>query len=170
MENSEEASAGRAPKPSAKYMAKAKALARAIEIGMPLYSTSGVEEDPRDTLRTMMSWSDMALNPRPAFANLKSLAYLESAYFTYWNEAPCEAHVKMFWERVASEGLPFKRRDVVRELLERGRIRSDLEYEYANDLIPGHRQLGILTDDEETRIAGMIEAYENRAASRPRKG
>lgn len=162
----EVASGGRARKPSTKYIAGATALARAIEIGMPLYENSGVEERPGDTLKMMMSWRDMALKPRPAFANLKSLAYLESAYFTYWNEAPFEAHVKVFWERVANEGLPFKRKDVVRELLERGRIRSDLEYEYANDLIPGQRQLGMLTDDEEIRIAEMIEAYGNRAASR----
>jgi len=137
---------------------------------MPLYESSGAEEDPRHFLETMMLWRDMALKPRPAFANLKSLAYLESAYFTYWNETPYEAHVKMFWKQVASEGLPFKRRDLIRELLERGRIKSDFEYEYAKDLIPGHRQLGILTDAEEIRIAEMIEAYENQAASRTRKG
>jgi hypothetical protein len=104
-------------RPSPKYLARARAFAEAVDIGVELRAAKGEGSDGTQELL----WKEQALTPEPLFANLRSLAYLEDAFFTYWNEASGE-HIERFWQRVRERGLPFQRRDVVGEILSRGRI------------------------------------------------
>jgi hypothetical protein len=103
--------------PSAEYMARARALAEAQQIRATLK-----DERQADTVAFERVWvKEKALAPDPPFANLESLAYLEDGFLTYWNEADGD-HVDRFWRLVAESGLPFQRRDIVRDVLRRGRI------------------------------------------------
>jgi hypothetical protein len=165
--------------PGAKYMARAQALAEAIDIGMPLFRP--MTEAERETVLNPASNEaqiasnrafcldirQKALSPEPPFATLRSLAYLEEAFFTAWNEGLGE-HVEQFWQRIAERGLPFERRDLIREILTRRRIRNDIEYQAVTDALVVLQHIGKITDREVAQLAEMLEAFEKRAPRRPR--
>ena len=102
--------------------------------------------------------SNPSLRSRP----LSSLAYLEDAFFTYWNEASGE-HIEGFWRRVAERNLPFQRKDIVREVLSRGRIRTEMEYQSIVDALAIQRQLERLSHDEAEHLNRMVGEFEQRA-------
>ena len=96
----------------------------------------------------------MALNPDPAFAKVASLKYLEGAFFTYWNEST-DPHVMTFWREVAKEGLPFRRRDPVKEVLARGKIQNDVEFEAVTDAFGDDR----FNEAKKRRFDSLLGAY-----------
>jgi hypothetical protein len=150
-----------AKRPSAKYLARATAFAEAVDIGLTI-AKAGPDIAWQD-------WEELfkrpAIEPEPVFATLKSLAYLEDAFFTYWNEASGE-HVERFWERVAKRGLPFERKHLVREVLARGRIRTEMEYQAIVDCLVMLQPLGRITDAEADRLGKMMSRFEQQHASR----
>jgi hypothetical protein len=132
---------------SKKYLARANALAAAVDIAAVARPTGAEAFDT--------AMKQMALHPELGFESLESLAFLETAFFTYWYEG-AEPHVDEFWKLVAQHGLPYKRRDPVRDIIRRGRIRSDVEYELVTDGIGDER----LSDSEKEQLGAMLEAYE----------
>ena len=154
-------------KPSAKYLARAAAFAEAIDIGTAIAkAVPGVAWENWETL-----YKTSALAPEPAFATLKSLAYLEDAFFTYWNETSGE-HIERFWQRVTERDLPFQRRDLVREVLSRGRIRTEMEYQTIVDAWVILQQIGKVSQTEAESLSKMMEQFEQhaKAPKRTRSG
>lgn len=141
-------------------MARATAFAEAIDLGVAIARTLP-EEVWRD-------WATLyrkpAVQPEPPFANLKSLAYLEDAFLTYWNEASGE-HIERFWQCVAERGLPFQRKDLAREILARGRIRTEMEYQTLVDSVVILQQAARITPADAERLSGMMAEFEQRARS-----
>jgi hypothetical protein len=152
--------------PIPKYLARARAFAEAIDIGVELRAAQEDGEGNDGTHE--LSWKEQALAPEPPFANLRSLAYLEDAFFTYWNEASGE-HVERFWRRVTDRGLPFQRRDVVGEVLSRGRINNDIEYQMITDSIVIQHQVGKISPAEADRLSNMLRQFEKRSVARRRR-
>lgn len=153
-----------ARRPSSQYMRRARAYADAVDLGIAvLDSHAGEVPDMQDgrVRQTWLEWQEMALNPAPQHATVRGLASLEEAYFTYWQEAQ-GAHVERFWSLVAERGLPFRRHDHVRNVLQRGRIQSRAEYDAVTDAIVIHQQLGIITAEEATDLGGMLGRFEAR--------
>lgn len=147
--------------PSATYLARARALADAIDVGVELSAALPVAH--RDALVTAaLAWKEMALAPRPGFATTRSLAFLEQAFFEHWNHAS-GAHVERFWQALAERGLPFARKDLVRDVLARGRIKNEVEYEAVTDAMVVQRQLGRISAAEEETLGEMLAAFEKRA-------
>jgi hypothetical protein len=132
---------------SKKYLARANALAAAADIAAAVSPTGAEVFETATKL--------MALHPELGFESLESLAFLESDFFTYWNEGT-EPHVDEFWKLVAQHGLPYKRRDPLRDIIRRGRIRSGVEYEVATDGIDDER----LREREREQLEAMLAAYE----------
>ncbi len=165
--------------PGAKYLARAQALAAAIDIGLSLYCP--MEEPGGDRLYSLplpeeqiashrasyLELKQKALSPEPPFANLRSLAYLENAFFTEWNEGAGQ-YVERFWQLAAERGLPFERKDVVRQVLDRGRISNEAEYHTIVDSLVVLEQIGKITPDEAGRLSKIIGSFEKRGARRPR--
>ena len=150
--------------PSAKYIERARAFAEAVDIGTEI---AKAEPD--------IAWQDWealfrtpALEPKPAFAKLASLAYLEDAFFTYWNEAS-GAHVERFWFALAERGLPFQRKELVRDVLARGRIRGDIEYQAVVDSLVVLQQLGRIDANEAKQLGEMLAAFEQRVTGGKRR-
>lgn len=141
---------------SEKYRSRVQALIQAIDIGMKQVAS----DDRYHMLPALEEWKALALDPSPAFANLRSLAFLEDAFFTYWNEAPVDHQVETFWKEIAKNGLPYSRRDVLSEVLTRGSIKTDIEYDHLKESLPGHRQAGEITAEDETRILEMLKQFE----------
>lgn len=154
--------------PSAKYLARAHALAEAMDLAVGLYAALPAPE--RDSMvEFARERKTMVLAPESPFANLRSLAYLEDEFFAYWNEARGE-HVERFWQRMAERGLPFRRKDVVRAVLSRGRINSDSEYQTITDSLVIQQQIGTLSRAEADRLSKMLGQFEQRSAARRKPG
>jgi hypothetical protein len=183
--------------PSTKYLARARALAEAIDItiqlrlpnsaalrtGLEAFSIDRLfkeieahhaitmkrqpteEEETRYLLSNYLWTKKSALEPEPPFANLRSLAYAEEAIFTEWNEN-VGPDVERFWQLIAERELPFERRDIIREILNRGRIRNDIEYQAVTDAMVISEQIGRISADEAQKLSDMLAAFEKRA--RPR--
>ena len=152
--------------PSAKYLVRTRALAEAMDLAIGLYAASPAHE--RDSMvEFALERKKMVLAPEPPFANLRSLAYLEDEFLTYWNEASGE-HVERFWQLVAERGLPFQRKDVVRTVLCRGRINSDSEYQTITDSLVIQQQIGTISRTEADRLSKMLGQFEQRSAARRR--
>lgn len=135
--------------PSKAYTSRATALARAADLA--------IQHGPRNMRRFHQSLRAMALHPALGFATTSSLASLEGSLFTYWNEA-YGAKVDTFWREVAKLRLPFTRRNVVAEVLARGRISNREDYETVTDLVSDDR----LTSKQRQRLSAMLDAYESR--------
>jgi hypothetical protein len=154
--------------PSATYLVRARAFAEAVDIGISIYDAcppsdeDGLSNLPSSTYaRQSLDLARQALHPEPPFANLKSLAYLQDAFFTFWNESR-GAHVARFWHTLAERGLPFAREDVIGRVLQRGRIRTVLEYEHVTDTMGASTQ-GKLSTTDQQRLSDMLDAYEKKA-------
>lgn len=150
--------------PSAKYLARARALTEAMDLAVELYAALPAHE--RDSMvEFARERKKMVLTPEPPFANLRSLAHLENEFFTYWNEASGE-HVERFWQLVAERGFPFQRKDVVRAVLTRGRINSDTEYQTITDSLVIQQQIGTISRAEADRLSKMLGQFEKRSVAR----
>src|SRR5262249_6542883 len=111
--------------PSAKYLARAKALAAAVDVAASARGGKAWQLE--------LATKQIALHPDPGLARLSSLAHLETPFFTYWNEGTGR-DVDAFWREIARRKLPFHRRDVVRESLARGKISNRSDYDTVIDL------------------------------------
>jgi hypothetical protein len=120
------------------------------------------EEETRYLLRHYLWTRKSALESEPPFANLRSLAYAEEAIFTEWNEN-VGPDVERFWQLIAERGLPFERRDIIRAILNRGRIRNDIEYQAVTDAMVILEQIGRISADEAQKLSDMLAAFEKRA-------
>lgn len=121
--------------------------------------------EPPHTLIQLLMWRRQALEPKLAFAKLRSLAYLEEAVLTRWNEHS-GPNVERFWQLAKEQGLPFERRDIIREILDRGHIRNDIEFEAATDALMILRDIGKISDEEAQKLKDMIGAFEDRGQRR----
>ena len=147
---------GRAPGsktavPSQKYVERARALAAAVDIATAL------RNDAPWPLES--ATKQMALHPELGYQSMSSLASLETTFFTYWHEGAGK-DVDAFWQEVQRQGLPYRRRDVVAEVLARGKITSRGDYETVTDLISGEH----LSEAEKAKLGSLLGAYEASAA------
>lgn len=157
--------------PSSKYLARARAFADAVDIGITTYGAWPPPPDEHGLAHpssveyehSSRELASQALDPEPPFANLKSLAYLEDAFFTFWNESS-GAHVEPFWAAIAQRELPFQRKEVIGEVLRRGRIRTAIEYDHVQDSIVVLEQSGRISAGDARRLSEMLAQYESRSA------
>ena len=145
---------------STAFLARAENLLAAMEIALSVRATAG----PRPTWASMISHA-AELTAMGAVRTVAQLADLEHDFLTYWNEAPA-AETRDFWDEVARRNLPYRRRDLLAEILRRGRITNRAHYEHAKDEIVAAHQLGRITDAEADRLGAMIDAYEAREPRR----
>jgi hypothetical protein len=150
---------------SAKYLERAKAFAEAVDLALEIRATPQWQDQG---LVEHYHWLKARAVPPyadPACANLRGLAQLENIFFTEWNE-DSGAHVERFWQRVAERGLPFQRRSMVREVLARGRINSEMEYQTITDAIVIERQMGRVSPAEADKLGRMLGQFERQAGKR----
>lgn len=150
---------------SAKYLARAQAFAEAVDVAVEIRTTPPWED--RGAVEHYKWLKARAVPPYadPVCANLRGLTQLESIFLTEWNEGSGE-DVELFWKRVAERGLPFQRRDVVREVLARGRINSETEYQTITDGIVIQQQMGRISATEADKLGRMLGQFEQRASKR----
>ena len=89
----------------------------------------------------------------------RGLDQIESDLLLAWNESS-GADATAFWKRVETAGMPYRQRDVLREILERGKIRNRVEYDVLADTMEERAQEGAITQDERGRLRAMMNQYE----------
>jgi len=89
----------------------------------------------------------------------RSLDQLESDLLLAWNEST-GPDANAFWKRLEEASLPYLRRDVLREILERRKIRNRVEYDLLADTMEERAENGSITQDERGRLRAMMNQYE----------
>ena len=146
------------------YEVEAARLAKAI--GLAIDAISRFPPDGFSTENTahfIATYSDLknqAVSPPPCYKNLRSLRYTEADVFIYFQEA-AGAAVEYFWTQVALAELGYERRDLLRKILDRGKIKGRIEYEYAVDSLVAAQQQGRITPAEFEKLAAMIGQFES---------
>jgi hypothetical protein len=147
------------------YATEAKRLARAIELAInsfEKYPPEGWDKSQLlHTVQVYSAWKEDALHPAPQYKKLASLQYTVEAVLTFFQEATGKV-VEDFWEQVAKEGLGYERVDRLRKALNRGKIRGRLEYDQVTDTFIAAKQEGRITEEEASRLGGMIGEFEKR--------
>jgi hypothetical protein len=90
---------------------------------------------------------------------LATLHFVEATVLRSFNEAS-GPDTEKFWERVANAGLAFHRRDVVREILDRNRIKDRIEYDAVIDTADLLTDAGKITAAEAKQLRQLVERYE----------
>ena len=150
---------------SAKYLARARAFVEAVDLAVAIRAAPQWED--QGLVEHYLWCKERALPPYadPVNANLRGLAELENIFFTEWNEGSGE-HVERFWQLVAERDLPFERKDIVRDVLNRGRINNEMEYQTITDSIVIQQQMGKISVAEAEKLAKMLGQFEERANKR----
>ncbi len=145
------------------YTIEAEKVAKAIDIAIESlinHPPIGFKEsDVSQFVKVYKEYKEDALNPLPQFRKLASLKYIINDILTFFQETQGEA-VESFWKRVNEEDLGFKREDKLRKILDRGKIRGQIEYDLAVDLIVAAEQEGRITKEDANRLSEMIGKYE----------
>ena len=95
----------------------------------------------------------------PSTKTGKSLAYIEQAVVQPWNEVANEDAEK-FWQAATAAGLEYERRDVLRDVLSRKRIKDQPEFEVIVDTVDASEDSGKITGEEAAALRKMIVAFE----------
>jgi len=87
------------------------------------------------------------------------LVYIEQAIVQPWNEESGEDAEK-FWQAAQEAGLDYARRDVLRNVLKRKRIKDRLEFEMVADTVDASEESGKISADEARELRKMVAAFE----------
>jgi hypothetical protein len=145
------------------YKDESEKLAKAIDIAIESFrkfNSFNLTESQVDTvIKAFEERRFFALNPEPQFKKLASLEYLIEETFTPFQDGAGEA-VEYFWKKIAEANLDYKRENKLRKILDRGKIKGRIEYEYVTDMIVIAQQENMVTNDEAVQLSEMLATYE----------
>ena len=103
----------------------------------------------------------MALNPEPQFKKVASIKYLENDFLTYWNEST-DKEVDKFWIEIQKNGIDFEKKDTIKTVLKRGKIKDINEFYNIIGNIVIAEQIGWIDQEQIIELNRMIGDFENR--------
>ena len=113
----------------------------------------------------MLDWSKLIKNlvqhPEPQHKNVKSVQSLENDFLTWWNEG-YGSEVELFWMELKKAGLNYERRDILKEVLKRKKIRDREEYDFMVDSIVISKENGRINNDEYFELNNLIQDGEKK--------
>lgn len=110
-------------------------------------------------LNAMKIRRSQVTNAKPNAQTLPTLRYIESAVIQAFNEES-GPDTEKFWRRISEAGLDFRRRDVVRDILERDRIKDRIEYDIVVDTADTLADMGKVTPAEAKRLQQLVARFE----------
>jgi hypothetical protein len=145
------------------YQERADRLAKAVDVAVIIINESDRSGD--DFKTPMISFCNqvkqMALNPEPQFKKVASIKYLENDFLIYWNES-ADKEVDKFWNELYKNGIDFERKDTIKTVLKRGKIKDIHEYDNIVDNIVVAEQIGRINKEQAIKLSQMIGDFENR--------
>ncbi len=154
------------PRPGARppkddFLARVDAVLAAHEIALAIVTKRCARGDWENVTHRAAALFDVESIRRGHVRTLAALKYAEEALFTQWNEGPL-SETAAFWREVAAAGLPFERRDLLGEIVAKGRITTREHYDYATDAVGLAGEEGGPSEEQATKLKAMIGAYEKR--------
>jgi hypothetical protein len=145
------------------YQERAVRLAKTIDIAEKVIIDS--KSLDKKTRTHFLKWGreikHIVLNPEPQFKKVASLKYLEDDFLIYWNEADGE-DIEKFWTELYKNGIDFERKDTLRAVLKRKRIKDIHEYDNVIDNIVVAEQIGRIDKNQVKELNQLIEEFEQR--------
>jgi hypothetical protein len=146
-----------------KYEEQADKLVKAVNIAERIIKESA--DFNAELAKSMLDFGTqvkhMALNPEPQFRRIVSLKYLESDFFTFWNESS-GADVDKFWHRVFESKLGYVRKNAIQAVLKRRKIKNVHELDFITDNIVVYEQTGRLNQEQLIELNKYIGEFEIR--------
>jgi len=154
-------------KNSKKYQERAEQLAKAIDIAeLILKKSTSIEIRVKDHfINWGIEMKNMALNAEPPFNKIVSLKFIENDFLIYWNEADGE-EVEEFWKEVYRNGLNLKRKDTIKTVLKRKKIKDIHEYNNIINNIVVAEQIGRINKNQALELSLMLEEFEEKKAEK----
>ena len=144
------------------YQERADRLAKAVDIAVKIINESkrfdNASKIPMINLCNQIK--QMALNPEPQFKKVASIKYLENDFLTFWNEST-DKEVDTFWIELYKNGIDFERKDTIKTVLKRGKIKDIHEYDNIVDNIVVAEQIGRINKEQAIELSQMIGDFEN---------
>jgi hypothetical protein len=148
---------------SNKYLDRVSAFTDALNIAQAVIKDYLPQDAMKDQLIEFYTrLKQMANHPERGFKNVKSLSYLESAFFEYWN-SNIGFHIDKFWEKISASGLQFQRQDIFKKIWQRKRIANIHEYDFVIDNMVMAQQENKITQEQADLLNVYIAAFEKRA-------
>lgn len=151
------------------YNAEAIKLANAIDIAVDAFSKYPPKNFTKEHIAHVVSlhheWKNAVLNPEPKFKNITSLKYDIQNVFTFFQEGSGET-VEYFWRQIKNENLDYVREDKLRKIIERGKIKGQIEFDLVTDSLIPAEQEGQITKMEALQLSNMIREFENKIKTR----
>ena len=145
------------------YDDEAKLLSRAIDLAIESVKKlppKGFDDNHiNHFVSTYLDYKNKVLNPEPKYKNSKSLAYIENAILTYFQEGTGDA-VHFFWKTVNDQNLGFKRKNKLDKILKRQKIKNQIEYDFVIDVLIPYQQEGLLSEADAQKLNQMIARFE----------
>jgi len=145
------------------YQEEANKLAAAIDLAVESFEKYCPKEFDKKSLDHTIScyeeWKEMTLNPEPKYKSLASLKYQIESVFTYFQEATGET-VEYFWKKLQERNLGYERVNKLEKILNRGKIKGRIEYDYVKDMIFVAEQVGLTSKEESSKLSEMLDEYE----------
>jgi hypothetical protein len=147
------------------YETEALKLAKAIDVAIDAFG----KYPPKDYtqvhlehfVNVYLDIKDSVLHPDPKYKTIASLKHKIQDIFTYFQEGS-GATVEYFWKELAKENLDYVRENKLQKILDRGKIRGRIEYEYVIDMLVVAQQEGLILNEEVDRLNYMIGQFEKR--------
>jgi len=145
------------------YQERAERLAKAVDIAVKIIDES--DRFGNDSEIPMVNFCNqikqMALNPEPQFKKVASIKYLENDFLIYWNESTGK-EVDKFWTELYKNGIDFDRKDTIKTVLKRGKIKDIHEFDNIVDNIVVAEQIGQINKEQAIELSQMIGDFEIR--------
>jgi hypothetical protein len=147
------------------YQEEVEKLYKAIDISIDSFNTHPPKDWTPDIVKMVTSNLKKdkirIIEAEPKFKTLASLKYDIKAVFTYFQEGAGET-VEYFWRKISEAELNYKREHQLEKILNRGKIRGRIEFEYVTDMIVVAEQVGMTSKEETLKLSDMLGEYESR--------
>ena len=148
------------------YQEEVEKLCRAIDISIDSYKSYPPKDWTPEIVNMVTSNLEKdklsRIEVEPKFRTLASLKYDVEAVFTYFQEATGKT-VEYFWKKIGEADLDYKRENKLEKILNRGKIKGRIEFEYVTDMILVAEQLGMTSKEETIKLSIMLGEYEARS-------
>jgi hypothetical protein len=152
------------------YHEAAASLAKAMDIAIATIRRSKTipEQDRDELVANIEADQEMVLQPKPGFAKLSSLAYLESDFIEYWNEES-GPDVEAFWKELSRAGLRYERKDVISSVLENEEVRTIQQFDWLIDNLLEAVDARRVTKTQQKKIHALMAEFEARKTRATKK-
>ena len=147
------------------YLDEVQKLLKAIDISIDSYKTYPPKDWTPEIIKMVSSNLEKdktrILEAEPKFRTLAYLKYDIEAIFTYFQEGTGET-VEYFWRTLKESKLDYIRENKLEKILNHGKIRGRIEYEYVTDMIVVAEQVGLMNKTESKNLSEMLGEYEQK--------